>query len=84
VKKEILHLSFEDALRELDEIVEKLENAEIPLEEGIKCHEHADQLRQHCEKKLNAAKLKIEKILTDVDGEATGTEEVEDMDLFTN
>ena len=84
MKKDILNLSFEDALKELDEIVEKLENAEIPLEEGILTHERADQLRKHCEKKLQSAKLKIERIITDSEGEAEDSEEVESVDILAN
>lgn len=84
MKKDILNLSFEEALNELDEIVEKLENADIPLEDGILSHERADQLRRHCEKKLASAKLKIEKIISDNEDDEPVAEEVENVDLLAN
>ncbi len=55
-------LSFEDALNELEEIVNKLENDDISLDEAIKAYEKGSILKEQCEKKLNEAKLKVEKI----------------------
>ena len=59
MKKE---LSFEDALAELEIIVNKLESGDVSLDEAIKAYERGSILKEQCEKKLNEAKLKVEKI----------------------
>ena len=61
-------LSFEDALAELDIIVQKLETGESPLEESINAYERGIVLKNHCEKKLKEAQTKIEKISIHNDG----------------
>ena len=55
-------LSFEDALAELEIIVNKLESGDVSLDEAIKAYERGSILKEQCEKKLNEAKLKVEKI----------------------
>jgi exodeoxyribonuclease VII small subunit len=65
---EIIDLSFEDALAELDVIVQKLETGESPLEESINAYERGIILKNHCEKKLKEAQTKIEKISINNDG----------------
>lgn len=67
----IEQLSFEDALKELEAIVEQLERGDVPLEESIRIYEKGAGLKQHCLGKLNAAKLKVEKIVLDESGSAT-------------
>ena len=59
MKKE---LSFEEALKELEDIVIKLEKGDISLDEAIKAYEKGSALKEQCEKRLNEAKLKVEKI----------------------
>ena len=63
-------LSFEDALKELETIVEKLEGGEVPLEESIQIYERGAELKAHCQKKLKTAQLKVEQIVLNQDGEA--------------
>jgi len=70
-------ITFEQAITELDEIVRKLENGQIPLEEAVKTYERGMELKKICEEKLNAAEMKIEK-LTLSDGKPTGTEELDE------
>lgn len=55
-------LSFENALGELEGIVRALESGKAPLEESISAYERGIALKNHCEKKLSEARLKIEKI----------------------
>ena len=55
-------ITFEQAMTELDEIVRKLENGQIPLEEAIKTYEHGMELKKICEEKLKSAEMKIEKL----------------------
>jgi len=69
----IKDMSFEDALRELEGIVAKLERGEAPLEESISVYERGAKLKAHCEGKLKDAQLKVEKIVLDGNGNAVGT-----------
>jgi exodeoxyribonuclease VII small subunit len=48
-------LSFEDALRALETIVRQLESGDVPLEDSISLYEKGEKLRQHCQKRLDAA-----------------------------
>lgn len=61
-------LSFEDALKELTDIVGKMESGNVPLEDSVKLYERGDSLRKHCEQKLADAQAKIEKINVNKDG----------------
>lgn len=63
VSDDIAALSFEDALKELETIVEGLERGQIKLDEAIAAYSRGTQLRAHCEKKLAEAKAKIETIV---------------------
>ena len=58
-KKEI---KFEEALEKLAEINEKLESEEISLDDSIKLFKEGIELSKLCQKKLDEAKLEIEKI----------------------
>ncbi|GAB4180012.1 MAG: hypothetical protein OHK0024_18510 [Thalassobaculales bacterium] len=73
IPEEIAGLSFEQALAELEQIVQKLEQGRIGLEESIAAYERGAALRRHCEDKLRQAQLKVEKIRLGPDGPA-GTE----------
>lgn len=55
--------SFEAALRELEEIIRKLESGEVALEESITLYERGAALKAHCEATLGAARERIEKIV---------------------
>ncbi|MBA4800542.1 MAG: exodeoxyribonuclease VII small subunit [Euryhalocaulis sp.] len=61
-------LSFEAALKELESIVEKLERGDVELEESIAIYERGAALKKHCEDKLKAAQMKVDKIVFDEDG----------------
>lgn len=58
----IAAMSFEDALKELEEIVRALEQGKAKLDEAIAAYERGAKLKAHCEKKLSEAKMKIDKI----------------------
>lgn len=66
--KDIQSLSFEDALRELETIVQQLERGQVRLDEAIAAYERGALLKQHCEAKLAEAKAKVEKIILSPDG----------------
>ena len=53
---------FEEALRELESIVEKLSNEEITLEDSVKYYEEGIRLSKICSETLESASLKIEQI----------------------
>lgn len=67
-------LSFEDALRDLEGIVRRLESGDVPLEDSITLYEKGEKLRQHCQKRLDAAQTRIERIVAGPDGAAAGTQ----------
>lgn len=71
---DISSMSFEDALRALEEVVRKLESGEVPLDDSITLYERGEQLRKHCQARLDAAQARIERIVQGPDGSAAGTQ----------
>ena len=65
---DIAALSFEEALAELEKIVQRLEAGDVPLEDSIRIYERGAALKAHCESKLKAAQLKVEQIVVGPDG----------------
>jgi len=55
-------MSFEDAMKELEKLVDSLDKGDVSLEEAITAYDRGSQLKEYCEKKLNEAKMKIETI----------------------
>jgi exodeoxyribonuclease VII small subunit len=70
---QISELSFEEALKELERIVMRLESGDAQLQEAIDLYERGDQLRRQCAARLDAAQARIEAIRTDTQGRAAGT-----------
>lgn len=71
---DIAGLSFEAALKELEQIVQKLERGDVALAESIAIYERGEKLKERCETLLRAAEQKVEKIRLAADGSAAGTE----------
>jgi exodeoxyribonuclease VII small subunit len=69
----IQQLSFEAALKRLEEIVRKLESGEASLDESIDLYSEGDRLKQQCEARLKAAQARIERIQFGRDGSPSGT-----------
>jgi exodeoxyribonuclease VII small subunit len=69
----VAELSFEQALAELEAIVDRLDRGEIPLEQSIEAYERGTALRRHCEHKLAEARLRVERLVEGEDG-AVATE----------
>ena len=69
----IEQLSFEAALKRLEEIVRKLESGEASLDQSIELYAEGDRLKQQCEARLKAAQAKIEKIQLGPGGQPSGT-----------
>jgi exodeoxyribonuclease VII small subunit len=70
-------LSFEDALSRLETIVSRLESGQAPLEESLTLYEEGARLKAHCENRLKAAQLRVDKIVVGADGSARGIEQAE-------
>jgi exodeoxyribonuclease VII small subunit len=66
-------LSFEDALKRLETIVQRLESGEASLEDSITLYTEGQGLKAHCEAKLQSATMRIEAIQQNDVGEAIGT-----------
>lgn len=66
-------MSFEDAIRELEGVVAKLERGDVALDESIALYERGALLKARCEKKLAEAEEKVAKITLGQDGQPNGT-----------
>ena len=69
--------TFESAMAELEEIVRKLESGKIKLDEAVKTYERGIYLKKFCQKRLEEASLKIEKVMLDSAGQPQGVERFE-------
>jgi exodeoxyribonuclease VII small subunit len=69
---DVKDMSFEDAMRELEQVVGQLERGDVPLEDSIKLYERGAALKARCEAKLKEAEAKISAITLDASGAATG------------
>jgi exodeoxyribonuclease VII small subunit len=61
--------TFEAALKQLEEIVQRLEKGELPLEESLVLYEQGIRLSRLCHGKLEEAEGKIELLMKDARGE---------------
>jgi exodeoxyribonuclease VII small subunit len=73
VPPDIAAMNFEDALAELEQIVRRLEGGQIKLDEAIMSYERGAQLKRHCERKLNEAQQRVDRIVIGPEG-AIGAE----------
>ena len=71
---DIAKLSFEKALAELEQIVQKLERGDVALEESVTIYERGEALKRRCEELLRQAEARVEKITLDAAGKPVGTE----------
>jgi len=71
---DIASMSFEQALKELETIVDRLEKGDVELEASIVIYERGEALRTHCDGLLRKAEARVEKISLNQNGEAAGTE----------
>jgi exodeoxyribonuclease VII small subunit len=67
-------LSFEQALRALEDIVSRLERGDVALEESITLYERGAALKKQCEARLNAAQMRVDAIRLSEAGTPAGTE----------
>lgn len=69
---DISTLTFEDALKQLETIVARLESGEASLDKSIGLYTRGDALRAQCEARLKDAQARIEKISLGPDGRPSG------------
>jgi exodeoxyribonuclease VII small subunit len=77
IPSDIRDLTFEQALKALEEIVQQLESGRIDLDQSIALYTRGTLLRRHCEQKLAAAGEKVEKIVVGTGGISTAPLDVE-------
>ena len=65
---DIVSLSFEEALTELERIVRQLEEGKGRLDEAIDAYSRGMALKRHCETKLAEAQARVERIVLGSDG----------------
>ncbi|MFN0115353.1 MAG: exodeoxyribonuclease VII small subunit [Paracoccaceae bacterium] len=75
----IAAMSFEQAMKELEDVVKRLESGDVPLEESITLYERGAALKAHCEANLKAAEEKVAKITFGENGEPKGLAPVEGL-----
>ncbi len=72
--EDLTALSFEDALKRLENIVQRLESGDESLDSSITLYTEGDALKTQCERRLKDAQARIEKISLGSDGAPTGTQ----------
>ena len=72
--EDIAALPFEQALAQLEGIVDQLEKGSVALEESIAIYARGEALKKHCDALLKSAEQRIEKITLGADGKPNGTE----------
>jgi exodeoxyribonuclease VII small subunit len=71
VPADIAAMNFEEALAELEQIVRRLEGGQVRLDEAILFYERGTLLKRHCERKLNEAQQRVDRIVIGGDGAIT-------------
>ena len=55
-------LTFEEAMMELEKLVDSLDKGDVSLDEAITAYDRGSKLKDYCYKKLHEAKMKVETI----------------------
>ncbi|EAQ26886.1 exodeoxyribonuclease VII small subunit [Roseovarius sp. 217] len=72
-------MTFEQAMKELEQVVGRLERGDVALDESITLYERGAKLKKRCEEKLKEAEEKVAAITLDADGQPTGTKPVDGL-----
>lgn len=62
-------ISFETSIQELEALVRKLEQGDMPLEESLKAFERGVQLTRSCQQSLRDAEQRVEQVIENSQGE---------------
>lgn len=73
----VAEMTFEEAMRELETVVDQLERGDVALDASIALYERGAALKKRCEEELKRAEEKVAAITLDADGNPTGTKPVE-------
>ena len=79
-KQERNSLSFEEAIERLEEILQSMEEEQLPLEQLLQRYEEGVKLLRFCQEQLKAAQDRIRVLMEEEDGSLTTTA-IESMDL---
>jgi exodeoxyribonuclease VII small subunit len=71
-------MTFETALAELEQIVDRLERGDVPLAESISIYERGEALKQRCERLLKEAEMRVEKIRLGSNNRPIGSEPLDE------
>lgn len=77
--KPVSEMSFEEAMRELETVVDQLERGDVALDASIALYERGSALKKRCEDELKRAEEKVAAITLDADGTPTGTKPVDGL-----
>ena len=75
----VSEMTFEDAMRELEAVVDQLERGNVALDASIALYERGAALKKRCEEELKRAEEKVAAITLDADGAPAGTKPVEGL-----
>ena len=70
-------MTFEQAMKELETVVDQLERGDVPLDASITLYERGAALKKRCEDELRRAEEKVAAITLDSDGAPVGTKPVD-------
>ena len=59
---ELEKLTFEEAMQELERLVDSLDKGDVSLDEAMAAYDRGSQLKDYCQKKLQEAKMKVDTI----------------------
>ncbi|MGI6009137.1 MAG: exodeoxyribonuclease VII small subunit [Methanomethylophilus sp.] len=63
MREEIAKMSFEDSMKELEDLVKQLESGELDLDKSLEVYERATALRDHCRQILDESDRRVQKIM---------------------
>ena len=75
----VSELTFEQAMKELESVVDQLERGDVALDASITLYERGAALKKRCEEELKRAEEKVAAITLDADGNPSGTKPVEGL-----
>ncbi|MGR3570257.1 exodeoxyribonuclease VII small subunit [Brevirhabdus sp.] len=75
----VSEMTFEAAMKELEQVVGQLEHGDVALEDSIRLYERGAELKKRCEQKLKEAEEKVASITLDGDGNPKGTTPAEGL-----